>query len=216
MRTFISKLILASAATLAIPAVAGAAVTLSSVTPGNAVYSGPAPTYDFDGLGGPVTDGLVTTGSESGIRAQPLGSTGNYWTVGPSDGSPAVLDLSSIGDIHNVSFLWGSVDTHNLIEFLDENGDVIDSFTGLDIVAPANGAQGEPSHNPIVRFDVTGNSVTRLTSLRLSSTSNAFETDNFTINAVPEPGTWMLMMAGFGLVGFGMRRRRDGRRLQFT
>jgi hypothetical protein len=31
---------------------------------------------------------------------------------------------------------------------------------------------------------------------------------NGTINAVPEPGTWAMMILGFGLVGVGMRRRR--------
>lgn len=31
----------------------------------------------------------------------------------------------------------------------------------------------------------------------------------FSINAVPEPASWALMIAGFGLVGAGMRRRRS-------
>lgn len=37
-----------------------------------------------------------------------------------------------------------------------------------------------------------------------------FEFDNVTVGdvgIVPEPGVWALMIAGFGLVGFGMRRR---------
>jgi hypothetical protein len=29
--------------------------------------------------------------------------------------------------------------------------------------------------------------------------------------AVPEPGTWMLMLLGFGAIGFAMRRRRNVR-----
>jgi hypothetical protein len=29
-------------------------------------------------------------------------------------------------------------------------------------------------------------------------------------NVVPEPATWAMMIAGFGLVGFAMRRRKDG------
>lgn len=39
---------------------------------------------------------------------------------------------------------------------------------------------------------------------------NGFEFDNVTVGdvgIVPEPGVWALMIAGFGLVGFGMRRR---------
>lgn len=215
MRNFISKAILVSAAFLAMPAAANAAVTLSTVTPGTNPYSGPTPTYDFE-TNAPVSGGLVTTGSESGIRAQPFGSTGKYWTVGPSDGSPGILDLSSIADIFNVSFLWGSVDAYNLVEFLDMDGNVIASFTGSDIFNPANGNQTDPNLNPVVRFDITGNDVSTLKSLRFSSTSNAFETDNFTINAVPEPATWALMLLGFGAIGFGMRRRRGTDALQFA
>jgi len=215
MRNLISKALLVSAAFLAMPAAANAAVTLSTVTPGTDPYSGPAPTYDFES-NAPVSGGLVTTGSLSGIRAQPFGSTGNYWTVGPSDGSPGIMDLSAIADIFNVSFLWGSVDTHNLVEFLDTGGNVIASFTGSDIFNPANGSQTDPNLNPVVRFDITGADVSNLKSLRFKSTSNAFETDNFVINAVPEPATWALMLLGFGAIGFGMRRRRDMGALQFA
>lgn len=209
MRTFVSKLALVATAAVAIPAVAGAAVTLGSVTPGTPVYSGPAPTIDFDSLPGSVTGGTVASGT-TGVRAQPYGSSGNYWAVGPGNGATsAVLDLSSIGDIYNISFLWGSVDGYNYVDFLDENGDVIETFDGTDIFNPANGNQSDPNTNPIVRFDVSGEHVSTLKSIRLRSNSDAFEVDNFAINAVPEPGTWALMVFGFALAGFGMRRRRQ-------
>ena len=47
----------------------------------------------------------------------------------------------------------------------------------------------------------------------LSSSQNAFETDNYAVNAVPEPGTWAMMLLGFGAIGYGMRRRRAPARL---
>ncbi|WP_293973218.1 PEPxxWA-CTERM sorting domain-containing protein [Sphingopyxis sp.] len=216
MRTLMIKLVLASAAAMALPAAAHAAVTLGSVTPGTSPYSGPTPTIDFE-TPAPVSGGLVTTGSLNGVRAQPFGSTGNYWTVGPSDGSPGVMDLSSFGDILNISFLWGSVDEYNSIDFLDGDDNVIATFSGSDIFNPANGDQTDPNLNPVVRFDVTGEHVASLTSLRLRSTNNAFETDNFAINAVPEPATWAMMLLGFGAIGFGMRRRRsDTVRVRFA
>ena len=207
MRTLMMKTLLAATVAMALPAGASAAITLASVTPGTGVYSGPLPTYDFE-TPAPVSGGLVTTGNLNGIRAQPFGSTGNYFTVGPSDGSPGLVDLSAIGNISNVSFLWGSVDAYNLLEFLDVDGNVLASFTGSDIFNPANGSQTDPNLNPVVRFNLTDGSQTAFTTLRLSSSSNAFETDNFAINAVPEPATWALMMIGFAAVGFGMRRRR--------
>jgi len=207
MRTLMTKTLLAAAAVMALPTAASAAITLGSVTPGTAVYSGPAPTYDFESPA-PRTGGLVTNTSVSGVSAQPFGSSGSFWTVGPTDGSPGNLDLSSFGNISNISFVWGSVDAYNLLEFLDVGGNVLASFTGSDIFNPANGSQTDPNLNPVVRFNLTDGSQTAFTTLRLSSTSNAFETDNFAINAVPEPATWALMMIGFAAVGFGMRRRR--------
>lgn len=206
MRSFL-KIAAAAVAAVAIPASANAAILLGSVTPGTNPYSGPTPTYDFETATPQATGGLITNTSVSGVSAQPFGSSGFFWTVGPSDGTPGILDLTSFGDIFNVSFLWGSVDAYNTIEFLDAANNVLASFNGSNIFNPANGNQTDPNLNPLVRFNVTGGEVTSLARLRLSSTSNAFETDNFTINAVPEPATWALMLLGFGLVGFGMRRR---------
>lgn len=206
MRALLCKLTLAAAAVAALPATANAAIVLASVTPGTVPYSGPTPTYDFESAA-PRTGGLVTNTSVSGVSAQPYGSTGFFWTVGPTDGSPGVLNLASFGDINNISFIWGSVDAYNLLEFLDGSGNVLASFTGSDIFNPANGNQTDPNLNPVVRFNLTGGDVTAFTRLRLSSTSNAFETDNFTINAVPEPATWAMMLLGFGAIGFGLRRR---------
>ena len=44
---------------------------------------------------------------------------------------------------------------------------------------------------------------------RAAGTSDSFGVyvDDITVRAVPEPGTWMLMILGLGAVGFAMRRR---------
>jgi hypothetical protein len=212
MQNFISKLVLATAAIVAVPGTAMAAITLDSVTPGTVPYTGPTPTYDFE-TPAPVVGGLVTNTSVGGVSAQPLGSTGNFWTVGPTDGSPGILSLTSFGDIYNISFIWGSVDSYNLIEFLDGVGGVLASFNGNAIFNPANGNQTDPNLNPVVRFAVSGAEVSSLASLRLSSTGNAFETDNFAVNAVPEPATWAMMLLGFGAMGVSLRRRRQSHNL---
>ena len=199
----------AAFAALALATPATAAVSLST-TPGTNPYSGPAPTYDFDsGRPANVTGGAVVSGSIDGQHAQPFGSTGGYFSVGPTDGTPGLIDLSSFGVLSSISFIWGSVDSYNTLDLLGAGGNVLYSYTGSNVFNPANGDQSNPSTNPLVTLLLTGADQTAVRSLRLSSTQNAFEIDNLAINAVPEPSTWALMLLGFGAVGFSMRRGRN-------
>lgn len=201
----------AAAAALALASGANAAIVIGSVTPGTDPYSGPAPTYDFDTPATtPVTigGGVITTGTTPGSFAQPFGSTGNYYSVGPSTSSPGTIDLSVFTDIASISILWGSVDTYNTLEFVDALGNPLATFVGNDIFNPANGDQTDPNTNPVVTFLLSGTDMSDVAGLRLSSSQNAFEVDNLAINAVPEPGTWAMMLLGFGAIGFAIRRRR--------
>jgi len=201
----------AALAALALATPATAAVSLS-VTSGTNPYSGPAPTYDFDsGRPANVTGGSIVSGTAA-PHAQPYGSTGGYFSVGPDDGSPGTIDLTSFAVLNSISFIWGSVDSYNTLQLLDGAGPgatVLYSFTGNDVFNPANGDQSNPSTNPLVTLLLTGGDQTAVRALRLSSTQNAFEIDNVAINAVPEPSTWALMLLGFGAVGFSMRRGRN-------
>lgn len=201
--------ILMGAAALALPATANAAIVLDSVVPGTNPYSGPTPTFDFESPA-PVSGGIVQNVSDS-AAAQPFGSTGNYWSVGPTDGSPGLMDLSAFGDISSIGFIWGSVDGYNTLEFLDAHSNVLASFTGNDIFNPANGNQTSPNTNPFVTFAISGSHSSSLTTLRLISTSNAFETDNYVIGQVPEPSTWLMLLLGFFGIGATLRRsKKDG------
>ena len=185
---------------------ASAAVTLS-FTAGTDPYSGPTPTYDFE-TAAPFTGGLITTGSLGGIRAQPFGSTGNYATVGPSDGTPGILDLTAFATISSVSFIWGSVDAYNTLKVLDRLGGTLASYTGIDVSALANGNQSDPFTNPLVTLSFTGADASNIGSFEFSASSNAFEFDNVSVmgTAVPEPTTWAMMLFGFGLIGSLARR----------
>jgi hypothetical protein len=208
MKILKNRMLLASfgiAALVAAPA--SAAVTLTS-QPGSAPYVGPAPTYDFESPTPEFVGGAVRSTSPSGLSAQPFGSTGNYATVGPDDGSPGILNLSSFGDIDWISFIWGSIDAYNTLDVLDAGGGILGSFTGSNVIAMANGDQTDPATNRLVKLTFTGAERTSVDRLRFSSTGNAFEFDNVAISAaVPEPGTWMLMLMGMAAVGFSMRRR---------
>jgi len=208
----------AAAAAFASPSYA--AITIGAVA-GNAVYSGPTPTYDFESPA-PVsgTGDAIVTGSTSPLYAQPLGSTGNYWAIGPFAGSPAegILDLSSFAQIGTISFIWGSVDAYNVLEVLGLDGvTAIATFDGSDVVLPPDGDQVDPAKNPLVTLTFNGGDEYNVTGLRLISKGaggverNAFEIDNVAIAPVPEPATWAMMMLGFGAVGFAMRRRQNTR-----
>ena len=86
--------------------------------------------------------------------------------------------------------------------------------TGVEIhggetnVMPADGNQTSPHSNRLVTITFTGADRTNVTGLRFNSpTSDAFEFDNVTVNAVPEPASRGLMILGFGMVGASLRRR---------
>ena len=203
-------LLLAAALAVSLPVAASASVTLTSVN-GSPSYTGPF-TYDFET---PATTPVFTNGSvlnsSSGIGAPPYGTTGNYYSVGPGAGSPGTIDLSSFGDIDWISFVWGSIDPFNTLEVIDAFGNALvgGTFTGTSVIATANGNQTNPATNRLVTLTFTGSDRSAVSGLRLTSSGNAFETDNYRVGAVPEPTTWMLMLMGMAGIGFSMRRKRD-------
>lgn len=135
-----------------------------------------------------VANSQIKIGTD-GNGAQPFGTAGNYLSV---LGGGAIDITFSARD--TISFFWGSVDTYNSITFNNATTDVI---TGSD-VAPLlpTGCQNSALCNGYVTFT----SDTPFTSVRLASTSNSFELTN--ISAVPEPGTWAMMILGFLGLGF--------------
>ncbi len=208
MRKLKSGLLLAALGTMGLTAMPASAAITISATDGSAVYAGPTPTFNFNSAT-PQYNGALFTGSVDGVRAQPLGSTGGYASVGPTDGSPKILDLSSIGGIAWISFIWGSIDSYNTLKVLNAANTAIATFTGSDVAAPANGNQTDPMKNRLVTITFTGVDQGLVKKLEFNSTQNAFEFDNVAVQAVPEPTTWMLMLLGMAGIGFSMRRKRD-------
>lgn len=217
------RTMMAAAAACALAAAPAYAQVTIGAAPGTSPYSGPSPTYDFEGGGvdggAPITGGLVVN-THNGIGAQPwpFTSPGNhYWTVGPVgqvNTGPGILDLSGFAQLGWVKFIWGSVDTYNTLEVLDRLGGVLETFTGSDVALPANGDQFNPGTNPLVTLTFSGADQSNIGGLRLTSTSQAFEVDNFSVNAVPEPGVWAMLLVGFGFIGSFMRRQKRQRRLR--
>lgn len=199
-----------AAAAAALTASSASAGLLINVSPGSSPYAGPGFTphalFEFE-TSTPRWNRAIFTGSTPGVRAQPFGSTGGYASVGPTDGSPGVFDLSDLGSIEKISFIWGSVDSYNTLQLLGAGDSILFTIVGNQIVDPANGDQSDPTTNPLVTLQLTGAHIGTVTALRFSSSQNAFEFDNLAIG-VPEPASWAMMIGGFGLVGAAARRRK--------
>ena len=60
-----------------------------------------------------------------------------------------------------------------------------------------------------IKFNITGAGVNDIRQVRIGGIANVPA-------AVPEPATWAMMLAGFGLMGAGMRRRKAETRVRFA
>ena len=127
---------------------------------------------------------------------------GNFLSAGPTTTEPSTVTFSS--PIDYISFLWGSPDTYNALTVITTGGSV--AFTAADFFPAPTGDQAFSDYVQFTAqagFDILGLAFTNSPSI------NAFEVANFTVTApVPEPETYVLMLAGLGAVGFMSRRRR--------
>ncbi len=164
----------------------------------------------YDGAVGPIefeagadTAGVVV-GSLASTYAMPLGDTTRY-VYGLRDGTMIYFG-SKAAPVDTYSFIinWGSIDAlvpggYDNVLMLS-NGNTV---TGTDLVAMGlaigDGSQSNPLNN---RWLLISDS-TPFTSFTAYSPRAAFEFDM----TVPEPATWAMLIAGFGMVGCAARRR---------
>ena len=154
--------------------------------------------------------GSVVSGDISGVASAPFGAfekdITKYMTVpkNVSDVPQSVTVTDLDGTYNYFGLWWGSIDTYNTLSFY--NGvNLVASFGGADVTTPnaANGNQIAPSTNLYVNFV----GLPLFDSFKMTSTQYAFESDNIAIGNVPEPGTILLLAAGFLGLGFYVRRR---------
>ena len=191
-----------------------AAVTVTSLpgAPDPGPAAGETNIIDFDaGLPGGVTltgNGSIVAGS-TGRHASPSLDRTPYLSVPENGGAgTATLDWSGKfgSKVRSASFYWGSIDGYNSVDLRDAAGNVFFTLSGNDI-PPHDGNQSAANTNRRVFFTL-GKGET-LSGFNFNSTGIAYEVDTVSLNnAVPEPATWALMIAGFGMVGAAVRRHR--------
>ena len=144
---------------------------------------------------------------------------GSYWTAqdgnrsidlaGSGIGSISQIIATNIGQMYNVSFFV----SRNPDGGLTPRNGFVDVGGTPTLVSFANGESTKDNMGWELRnFGFTATSTN--TTLRFSAdpaTSGAnfgLGLDNVMIAAVPEPGTWMMMLLGFGLIGGALRSRK--------
>ena len=151
--------------------------------------------------------GFVYATNAPGVAASPFGDTTPFLGVNGT----YTLDVSSVGTgFKTFSFYWGSVDDGNTVEVLDLANNVLLTLTGAEL-PQFDGNQELGETNRRVFFTLGAGET--LGGVRFTYNNAAFELDDVAFgvgDAVPEPATWALLLAGFGMVGAAARRRRYG------
>ncbi len=178
----------------------------SRVNPALGTFSSTGPLVDASTC--PTGGCLIQNDTDSLGAAPAFQLSGNYLSV---VGGGTVQYLFNTA-LNSLSFVYGSADTYNTLTVLTGSGGVF-NFTGDQIVGAGNatGNRTSPNSNGVVFISGAAGGIT---GIRLSSSQNSFEIDNLRANPVPEPGTWAMMLMGFGAVGFAMRRRKSRAVLQ--
>lgn len=153
----------------------------------------------LDGGGGSILGGDIVIGSAGGQYATPFGDSTQYVNV--LGGTSATITLTALAT--GFGLLWGSVDSYNLIQFLDASNNVIASFGGNDILPGNNGYQGLGG-TAYVNFLIDS----PFKYVIVSSDSNSFEFDDVALSSVvPVPAALPLLLTGLGGLGWMARRR---------
>lgn len=113
----------------------------------------------------------------------------------PQDGQRVgTATYTSANRITGFSFDWGTPDSYNTLTFLNGTGGTVNpTVTGGGLAAG--------------RYTYTFADSDNVRSVNFGTTERAFEIDNLSVTAVPEPASWALMLVGFAMVGASVRRR---------
>ena len=172
-------------------------------------------TFDSDRPGWTYSGfGAIRNGSVSGRYAAPYNDSimseadqTKYFAVPENTSVGLTADVTFGGNEYNyLGLFWGSADSYNSIQFYNDNV-LIATYTGTDILNPANGNQYASSTNKYVNFMLTE----YFDKVKLISTSYAFELDNLAVGdseipRTPVPGAALLGIIGLFIAGKKLRK----------
>lgn len=177
-----------------------------------------------------------TTVTWDDTACAPLATCGNGSVVSQEFGDTPEVDLSYSGDIRYWSGLYSN---SSAIYSGDNLGEIrIAPLSGLTLTLLSVDFGGWPNIGRAIAYSVFSDDLTQtLASGTVNTDPTALTTVNFGIQstsalrlrfgpdgfnggiqnlrfttsapAIPEPGTWMLMILGLGAVGFALRRRQN-------
>jgi hypothetical protein len=182
------------------------APVLGNAAPGDFLVSGLGAGVSYSYTDGALFNFNSSSNLPNGVSARPVGSTGNFWSVGvtpDTQDGPGVVNLGA--GVSYYGFLWGSPDKlgWNTVSFFNGNT-LLGTYGGASILNPPNGNQNFARY-----FNVFAGPGEVITKVSFAANTNAFETDNHAfISAVPEPEIYAMMGLGLGLMGWMGRRKR--------
>lgn len=167
----------------------------------------------------PAQAALTKTVSCSASNVSPTASACSGWWSGNllPEGGPVTNDAKAA--LAELGFNWDKVTI--IQKIVTGNADGIIDFTGIlsgktiiGVHRGGNGKNGDPGNaTAFFRWDNLAPTDTVKLNLSGMSSQTLYIT---TFSQVPEPATWMLMIAGVGLVGWQLRRRRQTVTLRYA
>jgi len=206
------------AALAVVPASAAVVLNPTAVTVGQ-MYSLRADIINvyFEGAlgllpGGYTENGVIYSPAEiekgtAGNYAAPtngsvVDANNHYLTVGSNTGYTPIT-ITFAGAATYFGLYLGSPDSYNKITFNYMNGNVAECEGGCLSNGVTGGSQTWAAY---VEFDFA----TPVSSIELSSTQAALESDNHAFHVVPEPASLVTLGLGLLLIGAARRRQRIG------
>ncbi len=161
-------------------------------------YSG---SINFSQLANAGTDYWVDLGYTQGVVNRPVGTD----LISLNDGGLKTITFAApVTDVYLAFTSWNGVTAAFSAPFT-----VVSQGTGFwgsgtfDVNGPSDAFFGNGEVHGVLKFAGT------FTSLSFTDTSENWHGFTVGIGAVPEPQSWAMLIAGFGLVGATMRRRRS-------